>query len=473
MAETATRTELLEPFLAENGLKDTNFFNGRLLTATDLVNAQAASRGRDQQLGMGIGAGVVQGLEVRLLNNGSDGKPPVLAVSKGLAFDRLGQAVALPQNVEVRLAKEKPVISQNNGQNTFQACVIAGQNGEPLPGKGAYVFTARQATGFTGQAPRRGFGQAAKVEGCDRDLLREGVQFRLVALDVNTLSKLPSATRTGLAQLLQGADSTGLAGLQAQSKLRNWLAHACFGTEELAAWARDPFAFTADDFFGAAVRSPLDAYGIVDALTAQSLLDVCDVPLALILWTPTGVKWADMWSVRRRPSTRPISAGWPLPVGERRRVEAEAVFQQFQEQLIYLLARLTPGQSIAAHATDLFRFLPPVGFLPVAQGAIRGFDPVAFVDLPHRDAEYIDAGTVPALFEQGQHFAPVDVTSDELIWMYQPWQNDKALDDGEAVRPYVVLATGHMPHWATARLDVARWDYSQYVDSGEIISPAS
>jgi hypothetical protein len=261
--------------------------------------------------------------------------------------------------------------------------------------------------------------------------------------------------------------------MQAQSKLRSWLAHVCFGTEELAAWAKDPFAFVADDFFGAAIRSPLNAYGVVDALLTQDLLDECDVPLALVLWTGTGVKWADMWSVRRRPSRLPIAGSWPLPLGERRRVEAEAVFQQFQEQLIYLLTKLTPSQSLGAHATDLFKYLPPVGFLPVAQGAVRGFDPAAFIDLPHRDAEYIDAGSLPALFEQGQQFAPVDVTSDELIWIYQPWQNDKAVDDGENVRPYVVLATGHMPHWALARLDVARWDYSQYADSGEVISTAS
>lgn len=471
MAETANRSDLLAPFL-EQEFRDTNFFNGRLLTAQDLVNLQEASRRRDQQLGLALGPGVAQGFEVRLLSDGSDGNPPLLAVAKGLAFNRRGQAVALTRNVEVRLAKAQTPAA-DTGQSGFQACPTPGQNGQPLSGQGAYIFAARPVSGFTGQAPRRGFGQAAKVEGCDRDLVLEGAVFRLVPFDVNTLDRLPAATRAALAQLLQQANGGGLAGLRGQSKLRNWLAHACFGTEELAGWGRDPFAFRADDFFGAAVRSPLTTYGVVDALLAQGLLDDCDVPLALVCWTATGVKWADMWSVRRRPAARPISTAWPLPLSERRRAEAEAMFQQFQEQLGFLLTKLTAAQSSAAHATELFKYLPPVGFLPVAQGALRGFDPAAFIDLPHRDAEYIDAASIPALFEQGQHFAPVDTASDELIWMYQPWQNDKAVDDGEDARSYVILAAGHMPHWALARFDVARWDYSQYADSGAVIAAGS
>lgn len=467
MAETALRKELLDPFL-EQGIQDTNFFNGRLLTAGDLATVQQASRSRDRQLGLAVGVGVVQGLEVHLLKDGGDGKPPVLSVARGLAFNRLGQAVALAQNVEVQLAKKEPE-NGNNGKSAFALCQPP-QNGQPVPGKGAYVFVARPAADYVGQAPRRGFGQAAKVEGCDRDLVREGVQFRLVSMDVATLDKLAPATRADLAQLLKDVETSGLPGLQAQSKLRNWLAHVCFGTEELAALVRDPFARIADAFFAAAVRSPFHDYGALDALRRQGLLDDCDVPLALVCWTAGGVKWVDTWSVRRRSICGPISTAWPLPLSERRQVEAEAMFQQFQEQIGFLLEKLNPAQSIAAHATSLFKYLPAVGFLPVAQGPYRGFDPANFVDLPHRDTEYIDGASLHALCDRAHLYAPVDVNSDELIWMYQSWQNAKAIDDGENPRPYVVLTTGHMPHWAVARLDVARWDYSQYADSGGLIS---
>ena len=335
MAETAIRKELLESFL-EQGIQDTNFFNGRLLTAGDLVTLQEASRSRDRQLGLGIGAGVVQGLEVRLLSNGSDGNPPVLAVSKGLAFNRIGQAVALGQDAEVRLAKDQPAES-SSGKPAFDVCLPI-QNGQPLPGKGAYVFAARPASGYQGQAPRRGLGQAAKVEGCDRDLLQEGAQFRLVPLDVTSLDKLAKATRDTLAQLLKDADKSGAAGLQAQHKLRNWLAHVCFGTEELAAWRRDPFARTADEFSGAAVHSPYATYGAVDELRGQALLDDCDVPLAVVCWTQTGIKWVDMWAVRRRIVRLPVGDPWSLLLDERRTAESEAMLLQFQRQLEEMLA---------------------------------------------------------------------------------------------------------------------------------------
>src|SRR5690349_12570931 len=107
MAETLIRKELREAFL-EQGIQDTHFFNGRLLTAGDLANLQDAARRRDHQLGLAAGSGIVSGLEVRLVADGSDGQPPVLAVACGLALDRLGQAVALPQDAEVVLAKAKP-----------------------------------------------------------------------------------------------------------------------------------------------------------------------------------------------------------------------------------------------------------------------------------------------------------------------------------------------------------------------------
>jgi hypothetical protein len=400
MAETALQIELLQPFL-EQGIKDTNFFNGRLLTAGDLATVQEASRSRDRQLGLGVGAGVVQGLEVRLGKDGSDGKPPALAVAKGLAFNQLGQAVALAQNVEVQLAKKEPE-NGSNGLATFALCQPP-QNGQPLPGQGAYVFAARPAAGYLGQAPRRGFGQAAKVEGCDRDLLQEGVQFRLVAMDVTTLDKLAPATRAGLAQLLQDADKNGVAGLQAQNKLRNWLAHVCFGTEELAAWSEDPFARAADQFFGAAVRSPLAAYGAIDALRSKTLLGDCDVPLALVCWTQTGVKWVDMWAARRRAVRLAVGDPWSLLVDDRRLAEAEAMLVQFQRQLEEMLAE-SGLKSVTAMSR--LRYLPAAGYLPVDIGQ---FDWATFFQGLAVTSEEIDLAFARLLIHRSLYLDPIDL----------------------------------------------------------------
>ena len=400
MAETAIRKQLLESFL-EQGIQDTNFFNGRLLTAGDLVTLQEASRSRDRQLGLGIGAGVVQGLEVRLLSNGSDGNPPVLAVSKGLAFNRVGQAVALGQDAEVRLAKDQPAES-SSGKPAFDVCLPI-QNGQPLPGKGAYVFAARPASGYQGQAPRRGLGQAAKVEGCDRDLLQEGAQFRLVPLDVTSLDKLAKATRDTLAQLLKDADKSGAAGLQAQHKLRNRLAHVCFGTEELAAWRRDPFARTADEFSGAAVHSPYATYGAVDELRGQALLDDCDVPLAVVCWTQTGIKWVDMWAVRRRIVRLPVGDPWSLLLDERRAAESEAMLLQFQRQLEEMLAE--PSRK-SVTAASRFQYLPPAGYLPVDTAE---FDKEKFFQGLAVTSEEMDPAFVRLLIWRSLYLDPIDL----------------------------------------------------------------
>ncbi|MCB0238608.1 MAG: hypothetical protein KDH08_08165, partial [Anaerolineae bacterium] len=56
--------ELLEPML-HGGIRNTHFFNGRLLTAGDLRAEQQANRQQHQQLGLAVGAGVVEGYDVR------------------------------------------------------------------------------------------------------------------------------------------------------------------------------------------------------------------------------------------------------------------------------------------------------------------------------------------------------------------------------------------------------------------------
>ena len=104
---------------------------------------------------------------------------------------------------------------------------------------------------------------------------------------------------------------------------------------------RDPFARDFDVFFGSAVRSPYGAYGALDELRRQTLLDDCDVPLALLCWTQSGIKCVDMWAVRRRSARQPVGDPWSLLVDERRFAEAEAMLLQFQRQIEEMLTE--PG----------------------------------------------------------------------------------------------------------------------------------
>lgn len=89
--------ELLEPML-RGGIRNTHFFNGRLLTAEDLRAEQQANRQQHRQLGLAIGAGVVEGFDVGLAPSGNAAKP-VLHISSGLALTRKGAALALARTL--------------------------------------------------------------------------------------------------------------------------------------------------------------------------------------------------------------------------------------------------------------------------------------------------------------------------------------------------------------------------------------
>src|SRR5438477_4882380 len=100
--------QLLEPVLT-GGIKDTHFFNGRILTADDLRTMQAAARHHDAQLGRATGDGVAYGLDVSPAPGGPNGDTSVvLHVTRGLALNLLGERAALPAAVDVALVRGKP-----------------------------------------------------------------------------------------------------------------------------------------------------------------------------------------------------------------------------------------------------------------------------------------------------------------------------------------------------------------------------
>ena len=108
--------ELLEPFL-EQGIRNTNFFNGRLLSAEDLRAEQEANRQQHQQLGQAIGEGIAYGLEVRQAIDTSPPSgtaAPLVKVSAGLALNRRGQALFLPSEIELALVREKETLDSRS-----------------------------------------------------------------------------------------------------------------------------------------------------------------------------------------------------------------------------------------------------------------------------------------------------------------------------------------------------------------------
>jgi hypothetical protein len=451
MVDQMTR-QLKDPIL-DGGIENTNYFNGRLLTAADLQTDQTANREQHGQLGQAIGAGVVQGLQVSLIDDGSTGNSPVVRVTSGLAFNHLGYALGLSADSQVALTRQlqtPPADAQ-----LFAPCTPPKSGATPI-NAGIYILVAYPASGYLGKAPMRSFGSNGQVTGCGSKYAVEGIQFRLVELPL-TAAALPRVSAATIAMLNNLLAASGTPSL---SKLRNLVAHLCFGTEELIGFVQDPLSRTAG-------QSPYTTYGALDDLHINGTLTDCDVPIALLYWTSLGVQFLDMWSVRRGLVQPQHSAVWPLPVSERRRVEAEAIFLQFQEQMNWIVQRpdLTSIQLASIRASDYFRYLPPAGLLALGQGAFRGIDPANFFDqLPHRPPIFIDGAVVRALMTEALPYEPIDLTAGELMWVYKSWQNAKAIDDGATLQPYVIFSNGLMPYMALARFDVARWDYSNYVD---------
>jgi hypothetical protein len=445
------RIELLQPFL-EGGIRNTNFFNGRLLSAEDLRQEQQANRERDTQLARAVGAGVVHGLEVaRAPQSGGGGLTnAVVRVRAGLALNESGVALSLPLDTEVALVRELEAVNAEAG--LFATCAPPKQTAV-VSGAGMYLLVVTPASGYDQRAPVSGLGGAGlSSPGCGSRYAVEGVQFKLVSVDVNTLAGIPADGRAQLNALMSAGGAANL------SLLRNTMAYLCFGATQTAAFARDPFA---------AANRPNDpaAPNILGALRAAGELTRCDVPLALLYWTATGgVDFVDMWSVRRRVTRALVTDEWGAPGGDGERGLREAMSMQFQEHLETLRASAPSASAVVAES--YFRYLPPAGFLPLAGVAgLIGFNyQSVFQNMTYREPVFINGARVAALLDEARSYPPIDVQSEEMFWLYLVRENQQAFNAGGANRPqpYIIFARGHTPYQGDSQYDLAYWDYSNY-----------
>src|SRR5262249_1021071 len=145
--------------------------------------------------------------------------------------------------------------------------------------------------------------------------------------------------------------------LNDSNRMRNRIAYACFGVDDIASFARDPLG---------ALSEP---HTLLDDVQDKTFAD-CDVPLAVLYWTATGgVQFLDLWSVRRRLTHSRTATRFPA-LSDKRLAASEAMVLQFQEQIAGL--RRTLGQASSVVASDYFKFLPPVGVLPIASPTSPG-----------------------------------------------------------------------------------------------------
>jgi hypothetical protein len=422
---------LLQPILG-GGLRTTNFFNGRLLSAEDLTSEQASNQQARARLARAIGDGIVFGLEVRP-SASSTASVPSVTVQSGLAINRLGHVLALdvPETgVDVTLVRPSPVgATQLPTSAPFSDC-LPPRPGVYVAGTLVYLLVLTPAAGAEGRLPVSGVANIPPT--CNTRFSVEGVQFRLLQVDVRPEDLADTA------------------------RSRNLAAHACFGTGDpkLQALRSDPFGGS----------GPAAGYGLLDELRDRGDLTDCDVPLGLLHWTAdVGIDFVDMWAARRRLVRRGVTEQWPLVLDDRRAADAEATFLQFQAHLADLRAS-HPRPPVVA-AGDVFRYLPPVGVLPVSGvGAPPSFDYATFFGPPvvYRGPAFIEGARVEPLMREALMYAPIDLQSNPSIWLYRVRENaplPTAAEAAPAPAPFIIFTSGHVPFQGQTRFDEARWDY--------------
>lgn len=365
---------MLEPIL-DKGLQSPHFFNGRLLTAEVLEAERKANQKLHRRLGRAAGAGVVWGMGAAVLRDGSGGTEPAVAIGRGLAVSANGQTLALPLEVEVVIVA--PAAETRPGAGRFGDCRVQSQ-GVVGTGSGAYILVATPASGYDGQAPQVGPAAGGQVTGCGSQYVVEGIQFQLVPIP------------------LPGGPGNPLT-------LRSRLAHRCFGTEYLLQFPPDPYP------------GP-DPYGEVDLLLGDKLTE-CDVPLALLYWAGGRIQFVDMWAVRRRVTAPVAVTPWDLVLGQRRVAEAEAMFLQFQDQIVAIWQELrgTPGAPAAVQAVSRFRYLPAGGLLPTGPGE---FVADTFFSGLSVEMFELDVGFSRAMLHQSFYVEPIDLADPPEIALF-------------------------------------------------------
>jgi hypothetical protein len=426
------KTSVYEP-LFDDGLQSINFFNGRLLSAEDLKTEKKATREERRRLGIALGEGIVRGLEVRAGTGGSDNA--TVTVTAGLAIARSGDTIALSSTTDVSLlVSRQPPAGTTQIVQPFDYCTPPSTD-LYRSGAAVYLLAIRKAHGGKGRAPVSGLGNESAS--CNVRYLVEGVQFVLVRVPVDAL-------------------------LGNVATLRNRLAHACFGTSADAA--------RTTDLLGAPVGSD-----IVSALRDSGGLSDCDVPLAVLYWTGGGTQFVDMWAVRRRvaaASADPLGHILDATVARR----AEARLLQFQAQLAAILLASTSVSTLEARTN--FVLLPPVAFLPITgvrrdgstlrpatgPSARRALDYERFFgDRMKAPPRVVEGARIGPLLKESLTCPPIDLTGDQMFWLFAVRENMQAVERGEDVAPYLVVASPHLRYQADARFDVSQWDYANFV----------
>ena len=439
-------TELLQPVVDE-GVRLTHFFNGRVLTAEDLRREQDAAAGRHRGLAAAAGDGVVHGLEVTPATRAFPS--PTVRVSAGLAFNRDGDPVALPREVELRLTPATAEVDAEAG--LFAVCEAPPLEAE-ITNPGFYLLAARPASTFSrDQVASVNLSSEGVATGCGSAYAELGASFRLVSLPLPAggadaplalrLSALAAAVSTDVETTRRG--DTSDAGLPLRlaknlSQLRSGMAYWCAGADAMG-----------ETIVSLAVpaASPTVAQPPLEALRTAGTLASCEVPLALLYVTRRQLEWVDAWAVRRPPVPRVMPDPLARVAEAAAPAESAAAFMQFRAQAAGFLASDTPLAASQVRAREWFLFLPPVGILPLAAAGVAGFDEDTFFNgISSYGGNSISKRVIPWAVRQGLPDPPVPLFADNPFVMRYSIRTET----GESVdwqSRYVAFFAKYLPWW--------------------------
>ena len=411
----ATELPALDQPLSEGGIRTVNFFNGRLLTGSDMGREQAARREADARIGLAIGDGVAAGLAVAYAGKIAPNNRPAVKVTAGVAVNREGRTLRLAQDVTIEVSRQA-ASGPAAVPCLFEDCIDQSP-GDYVAGQGLYLLTIAPAFVSEGRAQTNGFDD--KAVRCNTDATVEAVQFRTIEINP---------------QKLDGASF-------AAADFRNRVAYRAFGEGVTRAWAADPIGSEprGDDL--------LDALG--------TLLHVDEVPLALLAFTGSfNHLFTDNWSVRRPVCLRDVDDVFANLADGRRPGVGRAMFRQFQDHVASLAG--ANGKLPTVTARSHFPSLPPAGIL---QGLTDQEVLAFFSGMKVREPLHIDAASVEPLIRESFVMPAIEAASEETVWLYRIAQNRMRTP---APAPVMIFASGHLPYRGDARFDLNYWNYANY-----------